>query len=257
MHALKKAAGALVLLGAAALAPLGASADNTSYNWGGLYIGANVGWIGTNVSGTYVDPAVAPAFNRHDTDHGSGVLGGHVGLQHQFGQFLVGVEGAYSGTGSFGDWGRSFGRSPSCGVATGLPWTCSNRADSLFTVGPRLGWAPSSQWLLFVNGGFASARVDTETLITSTGRLLARTSARHDGWYLGGGVEYALTPNWILGLEYQHVNLDSERHFNSLDGGCCSVSRFTKDVDADADIVRARISYKFGRRDDAPAQPLK
>jgi opacity protein-like surface antigen len=72
----------------------------------------------------------------------------------------------------------------------------------------------------------------------------------HDGWYVGGGVEYALTSNLILGAEYQRVSLDSERHLVPV-GGAPSI--LTADIDADIDIVRARLSYKFGgSREDVP-----
>ena len=69
------------------------------------------------------------------------------------------------------------------------------------------------------------------------------TNERHNGWYVGGGLDYALTSNVILGLEYQHVFLDSEHHTTRAGG-------FNDhDIESNMDILRFRLTYKFGSRD--------
>jgi outer membrane immunogenic protein len=246
----------VALAGAVALGGGAASADNTSYNWGGLYFGANVGWMGADVDWRFLTPSpTSPTAVSHNYDNG--ILGGHVGIQHQFGMFVIGIEAAYSGTGAFGQNRKE----TNCAFIN--PFTverCDTRAvDSLFTIGPRFGWAPNSKWLVFLNGGFASARIETQlrTLdpVAFNGpEVFASASRRHDGWYIGGGVEHALTPNWILGLEYQRVGLGAQTHCgaNFLNRDCLppsSSAEFLRRIDADIDIVRARVSYKIGRRE--------
>ena len=226
-------------------------------NWGGLYIGTNIGWAFTDITGDYVQPIGGIATNHHNADFDAAILGGHAGIQHQYGMFVVGVEAAYSGTGATSDWGSSAaGGTESCLLGNSNR-TCQSRFDSLFTIGPRLGIAHEN-WLFFLSTGFASARIDTRTINTTTGADASLTAHRHDGWYLGGGFERILHDRWVWGLEYQHVWLDSERHFSSLQGGCCVVGSSTRDIHPDADIVRFRLSYKFGRNDHAPAyEPTK
>jgi outer membrane immunogenic protein len=248
----------LALAGAVTVgAAVPASADNTTYNWGGLYLGANAGWSSVDYDQRWVfalgGPPVAPGTTL-DRSQDDAIVGGQIGIQHQFGTFVVGAEAAYSSAAAFGDnWTD---RRP----ANGSTFTSELKMDAIFTIGARLGWAPTTRWLLFINGGYATAQVN-QRLRNAAGveQTDLNTSARHDGWYLGGGVEYALTPNWILGLEYQHIDLDTAQHCRGprVSAGTClgAGDDTTSRIDADVDIVRARISYKFGRR--VEAAPLK
>jgi outer membrane immunogenic protein len=247
MRGLRGVVGAAALVVALVQGAGPAAADNTTYNWGGLYGGATYGWAGHEVRGTYVTSA---AVNRHDVDGDSQIRGGFVGIQHQWGQIVIGVEANYSGIGWSDDWDASTnGPSASClgGVAT--PFTCRSRIDSILTLGPRLGFAPNNQWLLFVTGGWAQGRIDTSVLNRNTNVEVGVSSHRHTGWFAGAGLEYAYTPNWIIGLEYQRVEFDQERHFDSRFGACCTVTPETRDIEGDVNIVRMRSTYKFGRRE--------
>ena len=214
-------------------------------NWGGLYFGANVGYAWGDLDANF------PVQNQTGVQDASvsvngGILGGHVGIQHQWGRIVVGLEGSYSGSEPFGDL-RSRG---SC--LNGAR-ECEGSVNSIFTVGPRIGLAQDN-WLFYATGGWASGLVHTNTYNPASGNRLTDTVARHDGWYIGGGIEWKLHDRWIAGIEYIHVALDTERH--EFPPGTFNVS--TRDVDGDVDIIRARLSYKFGRDDHAPADaPMK
>ena len=67
-------------------------------------------------------------------------------------------------------------------------------------------------------------------------------------------IEYAATQNWIVGLEYQRVTLDTKNH--CVSDPCVPTSTNNHDMSGDIDIVRARISYKFGRPEPV-AEPMK
>ena len=41
---------------------------------------------------------------------------------------------------------------------------------------------------------------------------IANTEERHHGWVIGGGLEYMVHPNVILGVDYSYIDLGSERH---------------------------------------------
>ena len=101
----KYGAAALALAGITGLAGA-ASADGyetragyrpavSGYNWGGLYVGANAGWTSSQFDGVYI----APPPDRHSGTQDTAIYGGQVGLQHQWGAFVLGLEAAYSGTG--------------------------------------------------------------------------------------------------------------------------------------------------------------
>ena len=76
--------------------------------------------------------------------------------------------------------------------------------------------------------------------------------ADHNGWFAGGGVEVLLSKNFFLGIEYKHVALDTERHCAGPPVGTClgaGGAFVDRDISADADIVTARLSLKWGRED--------
>jgi outer membrane immunogenic protein len=243
MKMLREFVAGLALMGAAAVSSAPASAQQ---NWGGLYIGASAGWIGNDIDWQYSDPSTGltrPPLATQGKD--TGILGGHVGLQHQFGQLVAGVE--VSASGLIGD--RGYSSAPCFNVA----FNCQARQEqALYTAGARLGWTPSRQWLLYVSGGYANAGVTTREVLAATGVAnVFSTSGRLDGWYLGGGVEYAMTSNWILGLEYKHFDFGTELHKSV---GTPSIE--DRRIGLGADAVTLRVSYKIGRPEPV-AEPMK
>lgn len=244
--------GSLAVAGAALLGASSAQADGFErakgkgfyapvpyHTWSGLYFGASIGGQWSDVTGNYVAP---PTSDRHDTSPDSGIYGGHFGIQHQMGAVVVGIEAAVSGTGVFHNWaGGTRGGSPGCeGSAAPNSLVCQSHVDYLFTIGPRLGWAFSPSWMVYATGGYASANVRTRVVAAATGAQLDFAAERQDGWFIGAGIEWAITPSWIVGVEYQHVDLDSDRHRTG-------VVAFDRNIEVETDIVRARLSYKIGR----------
>lgn len=246
-----------VFIGALALGTVAASpASAQNYNWTGLYVGGNAGRANTDYNQGWVfalgGPPTGPG-TRVTPSLDEYAFGGQIGFNYQMGSIVVGVEAATSGVSGDGYTSRS--------ATNGSTFTSELRMSNIVTVGGRLGWAPTNQWLLFAGGGFATTNV--EQRVTSAAGVYQTdlsTSARHDGWYVGGGLEYALTPHLILGVEYQHVSLDREQHCRSaraLAGTCLGAGDdSTSRIDADVDIIRARLSFKFGA-DPVRAEPLK
>ena len=125
-------------------------------NWSGMYIGANAGWLyGQETDGIF---AGNPDFHWNSSGGNSGTVGVHGGVQHQWGNVVVGIEVGYSG--SFGgDWATTVGGglvdSP-CGQ--GVPGACQTRIEKIWQAGGRLGWA-TDRWMLYGTGGFAAADI--------------------------------------------------------------------------------------------------
>lgn len=173
-------------------------------------------------------------------DFGSGgVFGFHVGANRQFGSWVVGLEGAYAHTrfhASSAD-PMDIGGMPPPTYEAGLDWIAS--------VTPRLGYA-LGDWLVYGKGGLAAGRVDS--LLTSPGNGIADTityqeQGIHVGWTVGAGAEWALTPNWILGVEYNHYDLGSEQFGGVMrrNGNPDEAGQHT--LALRADTVTARVSY--------------
>jgi len=56
------------------------------------------------------------------------------------------------------------------------------------------------------------------------------------GWAAGAGLQYAFTPQWSIGAEYLHVELD---------GPSANVGGISIDTKAKTDLGRATLNYKF------------
>src|SRR5262245_25348186 len=105
------------------------------YDWSGAYIGFNIGGVWSAPRRFYPNlPHVgipATTFTSHDTD---GIYGVHAGVQKQWGQWVFGVEAAYS---------RGFNNMESSVSVSQLePFThlaASTIIPVLLTVGPRIG----------------------------------------------------------------------------------------------------------------------
>lgn len=179
--------------------------ETRSFDWSGVYIGAHGGYLGVEASDNLGNP---------DSDF-SGVVGGvHVGLNYQFGYFVVGVEADISATSAEEDQGPPL-------ADIDIPWMSSIRA--------RAGLA-YDRFLLYGTGGYAVAQAELDSNVGNFS-----DDATLDGYVLGIGGEVMITENLIAGVEYLHYEFDDEA--------------FTLNVpfraDGSADAVRARLSWKF------------
>ncbi len=211
------------------------------YNWSGIYGGFNFGWAGQNSTWTYTNPvpATPPTSSAHDARLNDAIVGGHLGMQYQWQQVVLGVEAALSDS-----TGGKYGISGVQCVSTAGS-LCEVHMGTLWTVGGRAGWA-WDRWLAYGTGGWARLSVSSQEL-TAPPTVFDTTSAHHNGFYVGGGVEYAITNNFILGLEYQHVDVGTAFHASSADGfGPSPPGVNGRNISATEDIVRARVSVKFG-----------
>jgi opacity protein-like surface antigen len=170
------------------------------------------------------------------------LVGGQIGLQHQFGQLVVGVEGSLSTAFRDGYAGTN------C-----VAFTCAERLENVFTIGPRLGWA-IGKWMPYISGGYASGAFE-ERVVRLVDGAVNLDQARHGGWYLGGGVDMALSAGWTVGLDYRHYEFNDATYFpNPLAGGLPNPALLNF-ADATADSVTIRVSWKLGRPE--PVVPLK
>jgi len=206
-------------------APVVATAPAGPMNWSGFYFGGSVGgaW-------DHPDQWLFPFFGSSTKPPGgSGVVGGiHTGANWQFGQLLVGTESSFRLTDL-----KSSATCPNPST------TCQQRERDIATFGGRLGWTLNN-WLLFGTGGYASTLVETSVLSKATGGFNDGTTHRHSGWYAGAGVDYAWTPNIIVGIQYTHVNIDSR-----VDGSVPFPDVDDRRVGGKIDMVEARVSLKL------------
>ena len=208
------------------------------FTWTGFYVGLQAGGVWDKVSiannnqflfATPVFPGLATGAwwlnNTGATTRSGFVGGGHIGYNWQINSFLLGAEGDLEGASVYGGSLRASLRG-------------------------RLGFA-LDRALIYATGGVAFAeRSGNNTNGLWGWNWGGNTSSSQVGWTVGGGVEYAFTPNWSAGLEYRYTDYGTNNNNNNwgwLLGNVGSNLRVTENA------VRARISYHFHS---APVVPV-
>jgi outer membrane immunogenic protein len=198
-----------------------------AYNWTGFYIGGQVGGAWSDYGWDNITLTAEPVANNASSIVG----GGHAGYNWQFNQIVIGVEAEASAADLTGS-SRSL---------VNPAVTYSTKADWYATVVGRLGVA-FGRAMVYGTGGVAFA--DFQTRGVNAGFDSFSSTSQRTGWTAGIGLAYQITPNWIAGIDYKHLQFDK---YNVTGITNTLLLPYTvTGVDARIDQVTARISYKFG-----------
>jgi outer membrane immunogenic protein len=202
------------------------------YNWTGFYIGGNGGWGESRNCWDFVGlaGAVLPDGCR---DRSGGVVGGQIGYRWQANQWVFGLEAQ-------GDWADL----NSSRVSLINPaFSTRTKTDGIGLFTGQIGYAWNAS-LLYVKGGAAVTSNRFSIFDTLTGFEFASASNTRWGGTVGVGFEYGFTPNWSVGVEYDHLFMgDANNSFsvaNPIVAG--ALNRISQDVD----MVTVRFNYRFG-----------
>jgi outer membrane immunogenic protein len=252
------------------------------FTWTGFYAGFNAGYgfstrddrsptvIGVPNVGVFAAPATAVVFDNRNSNDGF-VGGGQIGYNYQFtpgSGVVVGIEA----DAQYVDFGRDRNRfaatSPLLPGALAFNPNGLSGLDYFGTVRGRLGYA-FDRTLVYATGGFAYG--------SGGGRDFGLPNRSQDdfqtGYAVGGGVEFAVTPDSFLSflnffrssavtfkIEGLYVNLDRGNRNNGIfavNTAGAPVALATPGVvlaagnanlrrDTEFAVVRAGVNYKFG-----------
>jgi outer membrane immunogenic protein len=225
--------------------------QSSVFSWTGPYVGADIGGIwGRQNADTF-----NVAFNASNdqapdfvTLHGSSFIGGaYAGYNVQFGNWVAGFEA---------DWSAMRLSANAAGpnnFASGAPAsgggiTFSRSENWIATLRARFGVIATPNVLLYVTGGGAWTRISYSGVNTFIGgcpncSILSTSTDLIGGLVAGGGVELAVTANWIFRVEYLRYDFEGTSQIVTLSsGGHPSAYNFHR---LDLDEVRAGVSYKF------------
>jgi outer membrane immunogenic protein len=167
------------------------------FNWTGVYIGGHGGYGWGDASGL-------------NTSGGFG--GGQIGANWQVApNWVWGVEADVSGGNINGS---------AAGVA-------SFKTDVFGTARLRLGYTVD-RTMFYGTGGLAWAN-------SKASLGAASDSQTNYGWALGGGIEYAFTPNWTAKIEYIHADYGSDNYTIAP----------TTNINLKTDTVKVGVNYLF------------
>ncbi len=199
--------------------------------WTGFYFGAHLGadWssiqTGRNVwNDGYVNDYNASnslaAFGGGNLNSTGAFGGGQLGYNWQTSNFVLGLEVDLGGVGNESRTGYGLtaldGTYGYINKAAAIKF--STEGGFYGDVAGRLGyaWGPA---LLYAKGGFAwlDTSIKSSAVVvdgTVAGPAVTTTSSQShdvtlDGWTVGGGVEYMLSPNWTMKIEYLHFDFNN------------------------------------------------
>jgi outer membrane immunogenic protein len=248
-------------------------------DWGGFYVGGDVGWAGSRQNGE-VDALPSPGFGSPalpgngtagfgvlPTNYGlkrDGVIGGlYAGYNWQFGHAVLGIEGDFSYLGGSGSSTQSlFSTFTGAPTLDGSKIQLTAKERWLASVRGRLGYA-SDRIMVYATGGvaFTEERSNLNLIVppVQIGGLFDLNDApsgstsfsqNRTGYVVGAGLEWMFAPKWIGRIEYLHYGFNGITGSLPLVSNECTVAvncRFQgKLSDLNVDSIRIGVGYKFG-----------
>ncbi len=208
------------------------------FSWTGFYIGGNAGLSGGDFDTLFSSSVSSDWASFGATSRGfSG--GGQIGYNYQWptSNIVVGVEADFQGStleGTYFNGTLGDASGPLSGEKT------QSNVDWWGTVRGRIGYA-FGNILPYATGGFAYGRVDNSyTAWDPSGSFSYSYGGTQTGWTAGAGVEYALTHNLTLKVEYLYTDLGS--FDNTFPGGDYTTYESTRTTFS---TVRAGLNWKF------------
>jgi outer membrane immunogenic protein len=191
----------------------------------------------------------------------SGVIGGgQVGYNWQINQFVLGVEADAVGTGLNGSSAsatRSFGPPVLLATVNQTVTVDFGHIDWMASFRGRAGFAVDRA-LFYVTGGAAVAEFggSTTTLVNGpgiaipAGTFVATNGGNSTrwGWTVGGGIEWAFSPNWSVAGEYRHTDFGNRATTFDIPSGLAAAPIFATGTSSSrltVDQATARINYRF------------
>jgi outer membrane immunogenic protein len=237
-----------------------------SYNWSGLYIGVSAGAAWTKDSARLNaeaspyfqnsldtasnDASAFSALGSRDFKQSTGIFGGKAGYNWQVARWVVGLEGDFSSL-RFRQSVTITGN-PHAGFDAGSSiFNDQVSADWLATVRSRVGYA-YDRALFYGTAGVAFAHSNLQSSIrdfaphgTGFGTALVAASPIKIGWAAGAGIDYAVSNNWIVSVEYLHADLGKVNAAGLITDNVGRTAAVAYSAKLTSDIVRAGIGYKF------------
>ena len=229
-----------------------------AYTWTGFYVGGQAGVAFNNDAGDVrYNPSTGALFpttsfsGGSDSSDDAAFIGGvHVGYDYQINNFIIGAIADINYIDASTDSTFTIGN-----AVTGFDtFGVSQDIEFVGTVRGKVGIA-ADRFAVYATGGLAYA--DTSTDFVTPGNLAATrgftrtvdSDSDDIGYAVGAGVDYLVTQNFSLGLEYLYTDLgESDLNVTYLNTALPAAQQsFTTSSNDDLDFhtVWAKASFRF------------
>lgn len=203
-------------------------AGGAPFAWTGPYVGVQAGLLRTHHHYRETDVFDSTYEASRDDRERDLTKGVRVGYNEAFGNLVLGIEGDV-------DFADTSSRTTI--VDGSYDWTSHVVSDLQASLRGRAGYA-MDRALFFVTAGVAIADItyqgvdEFDTIVWHQGRTVA-------GATFGGGVEYALAPEWTASAEYRFTE------YPDWDGVWSGEPRWKERVELRTDALRVGLNYRF------------
>jgi outer membrane immunogenic protein len=195
------------------------------FSWTGLYIGGQVGyqWANDHTEELFTATGVPDGFDQpFNTSGVSG--GGHIGYDYQISQFVFGLEGDVNGLDNRGGYTLANGNGT------------HSSEDVEGAILGRVGIA-FDRVLIYATGGGTYAGFHYSYF---TPAVTESFSDGRFGWTVGGGIEYAVDPNWSIFADYRYSQYGSFENTSLV-----AFPGFSYRHTPEENLAQVGFSYKF------------
>jgi len=212
-----------------------------SFNWGGLYGGASLGYGSSNydLSASYDNPPTSVGITLPDLG-GRGALGGlQIGYNFQLSDTLVAglqLDGTFTGINNTTALSFTDGANTLTGDYTHTPRT-------MLTLGGRLGWLSTPDTMIYGTLGYTrgSFRGSYDVSVNGTPALNDSYSYNLNGVSVGMGIETRVARNATVGLEYRYTQF---QRYSFYDGPALG-GNLEAGFDSSVQSIRASYNLHF------------
>jgi outer membrane immunogenic protein len=119
--------------------------------------------------------------------------------------------------------------------------TDSSKVTSVFLFTGQVGYAFNNA-LFYLKGGGAMANNNFQ-IQNAAGASYATVTSNKLGATVGVGLDYGITPNWTVGLEYDYLSMGNANNSFSCSAVCASAANT---ISQSINMFTVRVNYKFG-----------
>jgi outer membrane immunogenic protein len=210
------------------------------YNWTGFYLGIEGGAGWGNAEQTDATPFTSGTYQPN-----GGFIGGTIGYNWQFTNWVLGLEGdaawadiaaSTPGTDQLATT-HAAGGALGCG---GLNQICQAKLESIETVRGRVGYA-FGYVLPYVTGGLAVGSLHGQEGDVAVNGAFGSGTSTVVGWTAGAGVEAMILPRWTVKLEGLYTDFGNKQIFTDTIGG----KSFGESIKFTPAFLKLGVNYKF------------